>query len=88
MHVPVKSLLPRVTLLDVLIAKMVGEEPLTKDDTTALLGHAELIASTFVDQCRVVLKLTAGQHDDDEVRRQTSQLHEVLYENSFYKLFR
>lgn len=72
MRVPVKSLLHRVTLLDVLIAKMAGEEPLTKDDTLALLGHAELIASTFVDQCRVVLKLTAGQHDDDEVRSQTS----------------
>nr|KAF6277504.1 ataxin 10 [Pipistrellus kuhlii] len=57
----------RVTLLDVLIAKLAGEEPLTKDDTTALLGHAELVASTFVDQCRVVLKLTDGQHDDDEL---------------------
>lgn len=68
LRVPVKSLLHRVTLLDVLIAKLAGEEPLTKDDTAALLGHAELVASTFVDQCRVVLKLTAGQHDDDEVR--------------------
>lgn len=54
--------------MDVLTAKLAGEEPLTKDDTTALLGHAELVASTFVDQCRVVLKLTDGQHDDDEVR--------------------
>lgn len=54
--------------MDVLIAKLASEEPLTKDETTALLGHAELVASTFVDQCRVVLKLTDGQHDDDEVR--------------------
>ncbi|XP_014388653.1 PREDICTED: ataxin-10 [Myotis brandtii] len=69
----------RVTLLDVLIAKMVGEEPLTKDDTTALLGHAELVASTFVDQCRVVLKLTAGQHDDDEALA-TIRLLDVLCE--------
>lgn len=69
----------RVTLLDVLIAKMAGEEPLTKDDTLALLGHAELIASTFVDQCRVVLKLTAGQHDDDEALA-TIRLLDVLCE--------
>ncbi|ELV12521.1 Ataxin-10 [Tupaia chinensis] len=56
----------RVTLLDLVIAKIVGEEPLTKDEVTVFLRHAELVASTFVDQCRAVLKLTAGQHTNDE----------------------
>lgn len=60
----------RVTLLDLIIAKIVGDEPLTKDDIPVFLSHAELIASTFVDQCKIVLKLTSEQHADDEVRGQ------------------
>jgi ataxin-10 len=56
-----------------MIAKMVGDEQLTKDDIPVFLRHAELIASSFVDQCRTVLKLTSEQHTEDEVRRQNSQ---------------
>ncbi|XP_037369281.1 ataxin-10 isoform X3 [Talpa occidentalis] len=57
----------RVALLDLTISRMAGDEPLTKDDVPAFLSHAQLIASTFVDQCRVVLKLTSEQHTEDEV---------------------
>ena len=53
-----------------MIAKIVGDEPLTKDDAPVFLSHAELIASTFVDQCKIVLKLTSEQHADDEVSEQ------------------
>lgn len=70
----------RVTLLDLIIAKIVGEEPLTKDDIPVFLSHAELIASTFVDQCKIVLKLTAGQHADDEEVLATIRLLDVLCE--------
>ncbi|GAB5574360.1 ataxin-10 isoform X5 [Prionailurus iriomotensis] len=59
----------RVTLLDLMIAKIVGDEPLTKDDIPVFLSHAELIASTFVNQCKIVLKLTSEQHADDEAAR-------------------
>lgn len=53
-----------------MIGKIVGDEPLTKDDVPVFLSHAELIASTFVDQCKIVLRLTSEQHAGDEVREQ------------------
>lgn len=62
----------RVTLLDIMIAKLVGDEQLTKDDISIFLRHAELIANSFVDQCRNVLKLTSEPHTEDKVRRQIS----------------
>lgn len=53
--------------MDLTIAKIAGEEPLTKDDVPVFLSHAELVASAFVDQCRAVLHLTAEQPTGDEV---------------------
>nr|XP_060512076.1 ataxin-10 [Panthera onca] len=70
----------RVTLLDLMIAKIVGDEPLTKDDIPVFLSHAELIASTFVNQCKIVLKLTSEQHADDEEALATIRLLDVLCE--------
>ncbi|KAM4797701.1 ataxin-10-like isoform X1 [Urocitellus parryii] len=70
----------RVTLLDLMIAKLVGDEPLTKDDVPVFLRHAELIASSFVDQCRTVLKLTSEQHTEDEEALATIRLLDVLCE--------
>ncbi|XP_066214757.1 ataxin-10 [Saccopteryx leptura] len=70
----------RVTLLDLIIAKIVGDEPLTKDDVPVFLSHAELVASTFVDQCEVVLKLTSEQRADDEEVLATIRLLDVLCE--------
>uniref|UniRef100_A0A9L0J8K9 Ataxin-10 n=1 Tax=Equus asinus TaxID=9793 RepID=A0A9L0J8K9_EQUAS len=69
-----------VTLLDLIIAKIVGDEPLTKDDVPVFLSHAELIASTFVDQCKVVLRLTSEQQADDEEALATIRLLDVLCE--------
>ncbi|XP_030176782.1 ataxin-10 isoform X1 [Lynx canadensis] len=70
----------RVALLDLMIAKIVGDEPLTKDDIPVFLSHAELIASTFVNQCKIVLKLTSEQHADDEEALATIRLLDVLCE--------
>uniref|UniRef100_A0A2K6EK50 Ataxin-10 n=1 Tax=Propithecus coquereli TaxID=379532 RepID=A0A2K6EK50_PROCO len=70
----------RVTLLDIIIAKIVGDEPLTKDDIPVFLCHAELMASAFVDQCKIVLKLTSDQHTDDEEVLATIRLLDVLCE--------
>uniref|UniRef100_A0A667H0B3 Ataxin-10 n=1 Tax=Lynx canadensis TaxID=61383 RepID=A0A667H0B3_LYNCA len=69
-----------VALLDLMIAKIVGDEPLTKDDIPVFLSHAELIASTFVNQCKIVLKLTSEQHADDEEALATIRLLDVLCE--------
>ncbi|KAB0396626.1 hypothetical protein E2I00_020156 [Balaenoptera physalus] len=70
----------RVTLLDLMIAKIMGDEPLSKDEIPVFLSHAELIASTFVDQCKTVLKLTSAQHADDEEALATIRLLDVLCE--------
>lgn len=75
MHVQVKCFVfCRVTLLDIIIAKVMADEPLTREEVPVYLSHAELFASTFVDQCRLVLKLTSEQYTDDEVRRESSWL--------------
>uniref|UniRef100_A0A8D0SRK0 Ataxin-10 n=1 Tax=Sus scrofa TaxID=9823 RepID=A0A8D0SRK0_PIG len=70
----------RVALLDLTIAKIAGEEPLTKDDVPVFLSHAELVASAFVDQCRAVLHLTAEQPTGDEEALATIRLLDVLCE--------
>ncbi|KAL0625531.1 Ataxin-10 [Plecturocebus cupreus] len=56
----------KITLLDLMMAKITSEEPLTKDDIPVFLHHAELVASTFVDQCKTVLKLASEEPTDDE----------------------
>lgn len=57
-------------MLDILISKVMAQEPLSRDEVPLFLSHAQLLASTFVDQCRDVLKLNSEQHSDDEVRGQ------------------
>ncbi|CAO2601356.1 Atxn10 [Lemmus lemmus] len=70
----------RVTLLDIMIAKLVGDEQLTKDDISIFLRHAELIANSFVDQCRNVLKLISEPHTEDKEALATIRLLDVLCE--------
>uniref|UniRef100_A0A8C5P3J3 Ataxin-10 n=1 Tax=Jaculus jaculus TaxID=51337 RepID=A0A8C5P3J3_JACJA len=70
----------RVTFLDIMIAKMVGDEQLTKNDVPLFLQYAELIASSFMDQCKTVLKLTSEQHAEDEDALATIRLLDVLCE--------
>ncbi|KAK7803574.1 hypothetical protein U0070_004210, partial [Myodes glareolus] len=70
----------RVTLLDIMIARLVGDEQLTKDDISIFLRHAELIANSFVDQCRNVLKLISEPHTEDKEALATIRLLDVLCE--------
>ncbi|XP_037703545.1 ataxin-10 [Choloepus didactylus] len=70
----------RVTLLDLVITKTVGEEPLTKDDTPVFLSHAELIASTFVDEGKTVLRLVSEHHAGDKEALVIVRLLDVLCE--------
>ncbi|PNI48478.1 ATXN10 isoform 5, partial [Pan troglodytes] len=63
-----------------MIAKITSDEPLTKDDIPVFLRHAELIASTFVDQCKTVLKLASEEPPDDEEALATIRLLDVLCE--------
>ncbi|KAM7317461.1 hypothetical protein ACRRTK_023763 [Alexandromys fortis] len=70
----------RVALLDIMIAKLVGDEQLTKDDISIFLRHAELIANSFVDQCRNVLKLVSEPQTEDKEALATIRLLDVLCE--------
>ncbi|XP_055483022.1 ataxin-10 [Psammomys obesus] len=70
----------RVTLLDIMIAKIGGDEQLTKDDISIFLRHAELIANSFVDQCRNVVKLISEPHTEDKEALVTIRLLDVLCE--------
>ncbi|KAM6216512.1 ataxin-10 [Rhynchocyon petersi] len=70
----------RVTFLDLMIAKIVGDDPLTKDDIPVFLSHAELVAGTFVDDCRSVLKLTSEHQTEDEEVLAIIRLLDVLCE--------
>ncbi|XP_020833081.1 ataxin-10 isoform X2 [Phascolarctos cinereus] len=70
----------RVTLLDLMVAKLVGDEPLTREDLAAFLRHAEWVASGFQDKCKSVLKLASIGHDDDEEALATIRLLHVLCE--------
>ncbi|KAG8517960.1 Ataxin-10 [Galemys pyrenaicus] len=70
----------RVTLLDLTIARVAGDEPLPADDVPAFLGHAQLVASTFVDRCRAVLRLSSEPHAEDEEALTTIRLLDILCE--------
>lgn len=70
----------RITLLDITIAKVMADEPLARDAVPVFLSHAQLLASTFVDQCKVVLKLTSEQQAEDEEALVTIRLLDVLCE--------
>ncbi|XP_027710087.1 ataxin-10 isoform X2 [Vombatus ursinus] len=70
----------RVMLLDLMVAKLVGDEPLTREELDAFLRHAEWVASSFQDKCKSVLKLASAGHDDDEEALATIRLLHVLCE--------
>ncbi|XP_056653596.1 ataxin-10 isoform X1 [Monodelphis domestica] len=72
----------RVTLLDLMIAKLVGDEPLTSEDIAAFLSHAGFVASKFQEKCKSVLKLASTGHSDDEEALTTIRLLHVLCEMS------
>ncbi|KAG8505909.1 Ataxin-10 [Galemys pyrenaicus] len=73
----------RVTLLDIMVAKIASDESLTPDDIPVFLSHAELIARTFVDQYKTVLNLTSELHtEEEEAALATIRLLDVLCEMS------
>ncbi|XP_074083389.1 ataxin-10 isoform X2 [Macrotis lagotis] len=70
----------RVSLLDLMIAKLVGDEPLIREDLNAFLNHAELVASIFQKKSKSVLKLASTGPDNDEEALTTIRLLHVLCE--------
>ncbi|XP_051818834.1 ataxin-10 [Antechinus flavipes] len=69
----------RVTLLDLMVARLAGDEPLAREDLTAFQSHAELVASRFQERCKSVLRL-ASEYDNDEEALATIRLLHVLCE--------
>ncbi|XP_056661008.1 ataxin-10-like [Monodelphis domestica] len=72
----------RVALLDLMIAKLVGDEPLTSEFTAAFLSHTGFVASRFQEKCKSVLKLASSDHSGDEEALTTIRLLHVLCEMS------
>ncbi|XP_049627571.1 ataxin-10 [Suncus etruscus] len=72
----------RVALLDVIITKISGEEPPPKDDIPVFLSHAELVASTFIEQCKMVLQLPSEPPAADEEVLAIVRLLDALCEMS------
>ncbi|XP_072452707.1 ataxin-10 [Notamacropus eugenii] len=70
----------RVTLLDLMIAKLIEDGPLTREDLAAFLRHAELVASNFQEKCKSVLKLASAGHNNDEEALTIIRLLHVLCE--------
>ncbi|XP_036615045.1 ataxin-10 isoform X1 [Trichosurus vulpecula] len=70
----------RVAFLDLMIAKLIGDKPLTREELAAFLRHAELVASNFQEKCKSVLKLASAGHDNDEEALTTIRLLHVLCE--------
>ncbi|XP_004695503.1 PREDICTED: ataxin-10 [Condylura cristata] len=73
----------KVTLLDVMVARIAGDESLLQDDVSVFLSHAELIASAFVGQYKTVLTLASDlQTGEEAAALATIRLLDVLCEMS------
>ncbi|XP_044533720.1 ataxin-10 [Gracilinanus agilis] len=72
----------RVTLLELMIAKLLGDEPLTSEDTAAFLSHAGFVASKFKENYKSVLKLASVRHREDEEALTAIRLLHALCEMS------
>ncbi|EMP37215.1 Ataxin-10 [Chelonia mydas] len=57
----------RITLLELIMAKISEKNSMTSDEMAMLLKDAEFLASLFQEKCRDVLKLTSAANTEDEV---------------------
>ncbi|XP_048680686.2 ataxin-10 isoform X1 [Caretta caretta] len=70
----------RITLLELIMAKISEKNSMTSDEMAMLLKDAEFLASLFQEKCRDVLKLTAAANTEDEEAIVTIRLLDVLCE--------
>ncbi|NXP74527.1 ATX10 protein, partial [Ramphastos sulfuratus] len=56
----------RLSLLELLMAKVSEKNPVTSEDTNVLMRHADFLAGCFQEKCETVLKLTSAANAEDE----------------------
>ncbi|NWI62085.1 ATX10 protein, partial [Todus mexicanus] len=70
----------RVTLLDLMMAKVSEKNPVTSEEINVFMRHADFLAGCFQEKCQVVLKLTSVADAEDEEALVTIRLLDVLCE--------
>uniref|UniRef100_A0A8C8RCZ4 Ataxin-10 n=1 Tax=Pelusios castaneus TaxID=367368 RepID=A0A8C8RCZ4_9SAUR len=70
----------RITLLELMMAKLSEKSPVTNEEMTVLLKDAEFLARCFQEKCRDVLILTSTESMEDEEAIVTIRLLDVLCE--------
>ncbi|XP_010191112.1 PREDICTED: ataxin-10 [Mesitornis unicolor] len=69
----------RVTLLELMLAKVSEDNPVTGEEMNVFIRHAEFLAGCFQEKCEAVLKLTSAAGADEEALV-TIRLLDVLCE--------
>ncbi|NXH69562.1 ATX10 protein, partial [Hydrobates tethys] len=67
----------RVTLLELIMAKVSEKNPVTSEEMNVFMRHADFLAGCFQEKCEAVLKLT---YAEDEEALVTIRLLDVLCE--------
>ncbi|XP_053941705.1 ataxin-10 isoform X1 [Cuculus canorus] len=70
----------RVTLLELMMAKVSEKNPATSEEMNVIARHAEFLAGCFQEKCEAVLKLTSAADAEDEEALITIRLLDVLCE--------
>uniref|UniRef100_A0A8C3PDI8 Ataxin-10 n=1 Tax=Chrysemys picta bellii TaxID=8478 RepID=A0A8C3PDI8_CHRPI len=70
----------RITLLELIMAKISEKNSVTSEEMAVLLKDAEFLASLFQEKCHDVLKLTSAANTEDEEAIVTIRLLDVLCE--------
>ncbi|NXX39864.1 ATX10 protein, partial [Tricholaema leucomelas] len=70
----------RVTLLELMMAKVSEKSPVTSEDPNVFIRHADFFADCFQEKCEAVLKLTSEADAEDEEALVTVRLLDVLCE--------
>ncbi|NWW71066.1 ATX10 protein, partial [Climacteris rufus] len=70
----------RVTLLELMMAKVDDKNSVTSEEMDVFVRHANFLAGCFQEQCGAVLKLTVAADAEDEEALVTVHLLDVLCE--------
>ncbi|NXC66587.1 ATX10 protein, partial [Anhinga anhinga] len=70
----------RVTLLELIMAKVSEKNPVTSEEMNVFMRHADFLAGCFQQKCEAVLKLTSAADADVEEALVTVRLLDTLCE--------
>ncbi|XP_014379165.2 ataxin-10 isoform X1 [Alligator sinensis] len=70
----------RITLLELIMAKISEKNQVTSEELTGILKQADFLANCFQEKCQTVLRLTSASKNEDEEALVTIRLLDVLCE--------